>query len=217
MKLKTNTMLLAIAAALIAGGAVYWEVNQSNARQQPAAPQTSADLFDFTEDDVVKLSVSPVQGITLEFQRTTESFPNSWKMTAPNQVVADEAAIAFLLDQLASSHAKSTVTVEQSDWADFGIDPNNPQTTVELDSGTSHTLLLGGETFDKQNHYAIIDPPTPLPEALKVSVVSSTLLNAVQRPLDEWEYDPEALKPQPPGGNSRKQINDTSNNQETQE
>ena len=193
MKLKTNTILLAIAAFLIAGGAVFWEVRQSNRDQNNAELNQRGDLFDFKEDDVVRLSVTPSQGTTLVFERTTESFPNTWKMIKPKQVVADEAAIAFLLDQLASSKTQNTVTVEKAQWEDFGIAPDNPQAQVTLDNGTTHQLLLASETFDKKHLYALVDVPQPLPDSVQVSIVPTTLIDAIKRPLDEWEYDPKDL------------------------
>lgn len=193
MKLKTNTMILAIAALLVAGGAVFWEVNQRDNRRQSTDLNQKAELFTFREDDVIRLEVTPEKGITLVFERTEESFPNTWKMLDPKQVVADEAAIAFLLDQLASSNTQNTVTIEKSQWPDFGITPDNPQANVTLANGQSHQLLLGGETFDNKHLYALVDIAPPLPDSVTVSIVPTTLMDAIQRPLGEWEYDPEDL------------------------
>lgn len=193
MKLKTNTMLLAIAALVFAGSAIFWEVTQRDHRRQQSELNQKADLFSFKEDDVTRLEVSPEKGTTLIFERTAESFPNTWKMMVPQKKVADEAAIAFLLDQLASSKTQNTVTIEKSQWPDFGIAPDNPQAKITLKNGTTHQLLLGGETFDKKHLYALVDIEPPLPDSVIVSIVPTTLLDAVQRPLEEWEYDPKAL------------------------
>ena len=221
MKLKTNTMLLAIAAFLIAGGAVWWEVSQSNRGQKTAELNQRGDLFNFKEDDVVRLSVTPDQTMTLVFERTTESFPNTWKMVKPKQVVADEAAIAFLLDQLASSKTQNTVTVEKAQWKDFGIAPDNPQAQVTLKSGTTHQLLLAGETFDKKHLYALVDVPQPLPDSVQVSIVPTTLIDAIKRPSGEWEYDPKDLPsipaPQPSTSPQERPSQPANREQQTKE
>ena len=208
MKLKTNTLLLAIAALLIAGGAIFWETQQRNQAEAPSPTTETTSLFGFKEDDVTQLEVMPEAGMTLLFERTQASFPNTWKMSKPKNAIADEAAIAFLLDQLASGRRKNSVAVEKENWSDFGIAESNPQAQVTLTDGSTHRLILGGETFDKQNLYALIDPPQPLPESVQVSIVSTTLLDAINRPKSDWEYDPKDL-PRVPNGESAPNLKPT--------
>ncbi|NJN23416.1 MAG: DUF4340 domain-containing protein [Acaryochloridaceae cyanobacterium RL_2_7] len=114
-------------------------------------------------------------------------------MTAPKAAIADEAAITFLLDQLVTSQSENTVTVNKEEWPDFGISVDNPWAKITLSNGQTHQILLGGETFDQKNLYAVVDQSLPLPDDVTISIVPTTLLDAVQRPLDEWEYDPEDL------------------------
>lgn len=199
-------MILAIAAFLVAGGAVYWEVSKTNRDvSEQSTLETQDNLYAFKEDEVSQLEVTPQKGITLKFQRTEAKFPETWKMTSPEAKIADEAAITFLLDQLVSSKSEKTVTVNKEEWSDFGITPDNPRTQVTLSNGTVHQILLGGETFDKKNLYAVVDQSLPFPEDVTVSIVPTTLLDAVQRPLKEWEYDPDDLPsvPATPKTNTR--------------
>ncbi|NJN23417.1 MAG: hypothetical protein HC810_02155 [Acaryochloridaceae cyanobacterium RL_2_7] len=79
MKLKTNTMILAIAAVLVVGGAVYWEVSKTNRVSEEPSLAAQNNLFRFKEDDVSSLEVTPQKGTTLKFQRTEAKYPDTWK------------------------------------------------------------------------------------------------------------------------------------------
>jgi hypothetical protein len=202
MKLKLNTIILAlVAVAAVVGGilAIQWgpsprsqtESSPLDPMGQASSPQVSGtSIYDFKEADVLRLVVSPPKGSPLEFERTTQSFPNTWKMIRPQSAAADEAAIAFLLDQLANGRATRTITVTPAQRAEFGLETAQGTVEITLRDQTKHRLVLGEKTFDGTSVYGLVDPPDPWPDPLKVSVLSVSLVNAINRPIAEWKYTP---------------------------
>jgi hypothetical protein len=202
MKLKPNTIILAfVAIAAVAGGilAVQWGPSPPAQTEspalaptgQPSSPQvTGTSIYRFKEADVLRLVVIPPQGSPLEFERTTQSFPNTWKMIRPQKTAADEAAIAFLLDQLANGRATRTLTVTRTQRAEFGLETAQGTVEITLRDQTKHRLVLGEKTFDGNSVYGLVDPPDPWPDPLTVSVLSGSLVSATNRPIGEWKYTP---------------------------
>jgi hypothetical protein len=112
-------------------------------------------------------------------------------MTAPESAPAEEAAIAFLLSRLNTDGRLRTITVDAAEQADFGLDVPLATVDITLADGTTHLFVLGDPDFSGSAYYALVDPASiPLPDdAGEVSalVVSDDLLNAVERPLEEWQ------------------------------
>ncbi|MCM1985366.1 DUF4340 domain-containing protein [Lyngbya confervoides] len=191
MKLKTSTLVLVLLALLAAGGSVFWEMRRSAVDSKTEQPDTSAELFTFQEADVQSIALINAEGKTLQFEQTAQDFPNTWKMTQPKPMTADEAAIAFLLDQLASGQVERRLEVPVAQQQEFGLSDQSPSLRVQLKDSRVHRLVLGKETFDRTHLYALVDPATPWPDPLSVVIVPQSIATAVNRPLNEWEYQPQ--------------------------
>ncbi len=209
MKIKKTTLIL-VALAFGAAGLVFGlDYTQKKAALETAKEKNGVMLFDFKETEASAVTVQTIAGKTLVFERTEQSFPNAWAMTAPKQGVADEAAIAFLLDQMSKSKTKRSLEISLDQKQDFGFRAINPTAKIQLKNKQTHELVLGGNTFDGQGLYALVDPPTPRPATLRVSIVDRALYDAIERPLIEWEYKPEKFPrpssdtPSTPDGSSK--------------
>ncbi|NJL87449.1 MAG: DUF4340 domain-containing protein [Leptolyngbyaceae cyanobacterium SM1_1_3] len=187
MKLQRNTVILLV-VALGLGGVVLISESQRSPDTADTLEQDQGDrLFDFEEADVQTLTVDADNG-TLRFERDGAG---EWQMTEPENTQAEPAAIAFLLNLLRTESARETLNITSAEQADFGFDP--PAATVEfaLADGTTHTLTLGTTAFSGDAVYGLIDAEAvPLPEdagEIAVQVVPIDFVNAVNRPVEEWQ------------------------------
>lgn len=187
MKLNRAPLIVLIAAALL-GGVVYLQEQTS----PPPAQSEAQTLFGFQEADVRSLSLETPER-SLSFVKNATPNPAIWQMTSPNQVPANDASVAYLLNAIVSAKSAPPLSVPPAKQAEFGFD--SPLATVDLtlkDSKT-HRLVLGKPDFNRTSLYAQIDPQ---PGAdLKIFLVSLDFENAVNRPLSEWQ--PIATIPMP--------------------
>ena len=178
MKLNRTPVVLLIVAVLL-GGVVYLQ------QQIPPPVKSEAQLlFGFEEADVRSLNLKTLEQ-NLSFIKNAAPNPAIWQMTSPNQVRANDASVAYLLNAIASANSAAPLTAPTAKQAEFGFD--SPLATVELtlkDSKT-HRLILGKPNFNRTSLYAQIDPQPG--SELKIFLVSLDFENAVNRPLSEWQ------------------------------
>jgi hypothetical protein len=196
MALKKNTVVLVAIALVLGGGVILMESQQGSS---PTATETEGEagpIFDFLETDVTGLHIE-TQTQEVTFERDELGF---WQMTEPESVPAEEAAIAFLLSRLNTDGRLRTITVDGAEQADFGLDVPLATVDITLADGTTHLFVLGDPDFSGSAYYALVDPASiPLPDdagEVAALVVSEDLLNAIERPLEEWQVaDPAASTP----------------------
>ena len=178
MKLNRTPVVLLIVAVLL-GGVVYLQ------QQIPPPVKSEAQLlFGFEEADVRSLNLKTLEQ-NLSFVKNAPPNPAIWQMTSPNQVRANDASVAYLLNAIAAANSAAPLTAPTAKQAEFGFD--SPLATVELtlkDSKT-HRLILGKPNFNRTSLYAQIDPQPG--SELKIFLVSLDFENAVNRPLSEWQ------------------------------
>ena len=178
MKLNRTPVILLIVAVLL-GGVVYLQ------QTIPSPVKSEAQLlFGFEEADVRSLNLKTLEQ-NLSFVKNAPPNPAIWQMTSPNQVRANDASVAYLLNAIAAANSAAPLTAPTAKQAEFGFD--SPLATVELtlkDSKT-HRLILGKPNFNRTSLYAQIDPQPG--SELKIFLVSLDFENAVNRPLSEWQ------------------------------
>jgi hypothetical protein len=218
---KTPLILLAI--ALLLGAFVYLYEVQGKPQRETAKARTE-QLFTFKEEDVRSLTLTtPTQ--TLMFAKTpaarlpaskaeqpakaptaspqaaspqaTPTDALTWAMTAPDQAVANDASVAYLLNLLATGKRQQTLTVPAAKQAEFGLDKPIAIAEVNLANQQSHRLVLGKPNFNRSALYAQADPPAQTKTDLTVVLVSTDFENAVNRPLADWKVKEPAAQPSP--------------------
>ncbi|PZD74332.1 hypothetical protein C1752_01473 [Acaryochloris thomasi RCC1774] len=185
--MKSNTLILVITAAIFAGGVFIWDRQQSS-QPQTEAEETGTAIFTFSEDEVQRLTITtPVQ--TLTFKKVTGS--STWAMEAPEAGPADEAALLFLINLLATAQSQRTLDISPAQQQDFGLDQ---PTTVEvfLSNQQTHTLILGGKDYEGGAVYARVDPVKTETQSWAVELVPTSFLDAVSRPVAEWKAQPQS-------------------------
>lgn len=184
MKLRKTTWILLILAFSLAGFA-YFYTNQKNV-QQESLTQKNQQLFNFSKEDIQKLSIETPK-IKLEFEATGNRM-NPWQMKQPKITQASEATVSFLVDLLVDGRSEKIIEVPIAQKQEYGLDKPQAIITVTLKNGKTHQILLGNPDFEDKFLYAQIDPmnnPT-----FQVSLVDKSFQYALDRDLVEWQQKP---------------------------
>ncbi|MEM9218755.1 MAG: DUF4340 domain-containing protein [Cyanobacteria bacterium P01_F01_bin.150] len=143
-----------------------------------------------------------------------------WWMRSPDEVPADESAVIFLVNLMASGVSDRVFQVEPKNLDDFGFASPLAEVEVTLDNNESHRLILGNYDFNGTNIYAqaissgeeneqeggvTTDGPSQAneqnptdSETVDVFIVSTSFDSAVNRPLEEWKQADEDNTEEPP-------------------
>lgn len=194
MKIKPTTLFLVLTALLLGGIALL--VAQTPDQTSQEVNSQSQDLFAFTEDQVQAMTLT-TQSRTYKFERDQAG---KWQIVEPEKTAANDASVAFLLDQLATAKTDRALTITASEKADFGFDQPLATIDITLKNQQTHQLVLGKYDFNRSFIYALADPTTDANADLAVALVSPNFENAVSRPPEEWkvtEIAPEPVAPEP--------------------
>ncbi len=171
----------------------------------------SSDGF---SDSSVDSSSNNSQAEELSF---TKNDDGTWQMAEPKDAIAESGAIAFLLSQLTSPTARpvslktedSTGNDSTESMEEFGL--ADPDYSVSFTAkGNDYLLHVGGLDFagDKRYVQALSAQPSQLdtntdqdtdqeipPVAADIYAVPGSILNAVNRPTQEWLVADETSEP----------------------
>lgn len=148
-QVQRSLATLGVAALLAAGvgGYAFWSGKQDEQKQK--ADEQAAQLFPFDPAQVNSLTLS-AKGETTTLTKSAEG----WKLTAPVQARADEAAVQAILEQLKELKSKSTVEEHgASQLAKYGLDKPSARVTVAW-SGGGGELTLGAVNGYSGGQYA---------------------------------------------------------------
>jgi hypothetical protein len=176
--------MLLVTAALLAGGVAIWE---RQPRPQADAPPLVEQVFRFAVNDVSLITVQTGPQVV-----SVERVNGQWQMSAPEKVPASEPTVSYLTNLLTSSNRDRVVTVALDRKAEFGLDNPSGTIVVTLNNQQKHQLILGKPTYDRTALYAQIDPD-PQAKDLVVSLIPIQFIDAVTRPITEWQDKPKAL------------------------
>ncbi|MBW4539952.1 MAG: DUF4340 domain-containing protein [Myxacorys chilensis ATA2-1-KO14] len=190
MKFQRTSLILVFLAIALGGFVYYQEFRQPKTEE---AQSTSKPIFNFKEADVTSFTVKTSKQPTLAFERKPGVVPSVWQMTAPQPTQADDGAVAFLLNLLATGRSDRTLTIPTTRKSEFGLDRPSATVEVKLANQQVHQFVLGKPNFNRNFLYALADPPANTPAntngELAVLLVPIDFQNAVDRPLDEWKKE----------------------------
>ena len=182
MKFKQTSVAL-VAIAVLLGGWVYMTTQDSPPQNAQTAQTTQ--LFSFQEADVQRLTVKTLTK-SLVFEREAGASPR-WKMTAPKAGPANEGAIAFLLNLLATGKSQASQKVPLARLPEFELDRPFATIEVTLKDQKTHRLTLGKPNFNNTGIYGQVDPPNPPTPEHPVVLLPLEFQNAVTRSETEWQ------------------------------
>lgn len=217
MKFQRTTLILLMVAVGLGAGVYLWET-QAPSRPPTAENSEEQPLFRFSESDVQRLEVRQGEE-TLVFERLAEAAivspspspaspspasppPNSyetteWRMVSPKTGLADDAAVDFLVNLLATGSRDRTLRIEPADLDEFGLTTPSATVEIQLKNQETHRLVLGTQNFNGEFLYAQIDPPETAEAEVEVVLIPKNFESAVNRDLAEWQASPDAPAPAP--------------------
>lgn len=200
MKLQRNTVILLI-SALVLGGFVYFSETQRTQKQE-ATKTTKQPIFAFKDDQIQSLTIYTAKD-TLEFERVNGKGTN-WRMKTPKDAPASDAAVSFLTNLIVEGKSDRSFTIPTNQRQEYGLDQPMATVKIQLKNKENYRLLLGKPDFNKSFLYASVNSPAQTPQQLNLLLVPYEFEYAVNRPLSEWQGQPEpsqAATPSPsPGG-----------------
>jgi len=189
MKLQRTTLILLVSALLLGGFVYLYEIQRAPERE--AAKTTKQPIFSLKEDQIQSLTIY-IDEETWEFERVNQPVPG-WQMKMPKDGPASNAAVGFLLNLLVQGKSDRTFSVPatQTQLQEYGLDKPSATIKVQLKNQQTHWLILGKPDFNRSFLYAQVDPQPQTSRSLKVLLVPIDFEYAVNRPLSEWQSQPE--------------------------
>lgn len=184
MKLQRTTLILLLLAIGLGGLVYFSEIRGATQRQEVEAK--AQQIFSFAEQEVQAIAIKQ-QKQTLRFERGEEAGKPVWKMTTPQEAVASDAAVSYLLNLLVTGKSDRRLPISANQLSEYGL--TQPQATIEvtLKDRSTQQLILGKPDFNRSFLYAQVNPPAQPTEDLELLFVSPDFENAVKRPLSEWQ------------------------------
>ncbi len=183
MKLKTSTVVMLAIALLSAIGIYAWDQSRSGQPQTTETQKAEKPVLALKETDVTQLTIES-KNQTLKLEKTAKG----WQILAPKASAADEGTVTFLLNLLATGTSERTLQVEPAQLKEFGLDKPTATLLLQLKNQKTHQVILGTQTFNQSGVYAQIDPgSTAATKKIEVVLVPTGFLDAVNRPLSEWQ------------------------------
>ena len=164
---------LGIVAVLFAGlGAFVYFYEIEGGKRREEAAEEAKKLFQFEKEEVKSISLTRSDGsIILEKEN------GSWKLVAPIEAKADEAAVDGLASELSSTLLERSLESSPVDWKDYGLENPNLKITVGLKDGRRLNLELGDKDFNQASVFGRV------PHLAKVLVLPASLYTTVDKEL----------------------------------
>jgi hypothetical protein len=142
--------------------------------------ESQTQLFKFNQEDVIGLEVENVHG-KFVFEKKNDH----WEITAPVKTLADNAAVAETLGQIATAEPQRTIPLDGSDAVneknlkEWGLDPAAERAIVHL-RDRSLELLVGRKVAINDSVYARTSSHSA------VRVIPNTVKIALEKSLSDF-------------------------------
>jgi hypothetical protein len=193
MKLKSSTVVLLAIALLSAGGIYLWDRSQSEQAQTPDAKKSAKPIFSLKETDITQVTLQS-KGQTIQLEKVAKG----WQLTKPKAAPADEGTVTFLLNLLATGTSERTLQADPAQLKAFGLEQPATTLSLQLKDQKTHQLILGAQNFNQSAVYAQVDPASANAAKKDVLLVPTGFLDAVNRPLSDWQAKINLPKPAAP-------------------
>ncbi len=139
--MKPGGLFTAIGVLIVLGGLVWWfnkHPTTATASKTPAAPKLiSVDAKQIEDIRLVKAGSDPIELAKLA---------DSWTITKPAAMPADQDAVNMLTGSLATLNADRLIDENPSNLNDFGLTTPSEEIDVTMKGGKTTKVLLGTDT-----------------------------------------------------------------------
>ncbi len=180
MKLPKTTLIL-ILIALTLGGIVY--ILETKTEIKKEANQTNKQkIFNFKEAEITSLKIEKQDEILL-FEKTADPL-KPWQMKKPQEKIASDAVISYLLNLLVNGESDRTFTITPEQQELYGLNPPFATITITLKDQKTHQLKLGKPSFNDEFIYGTSDNLNA-----QILLLKMDFKYAVDRKIKEWERE----------------------------
>lgn len=128
-----------------------WNKHKSRVEAEKSSSSTATRILNLAPSHIESFTLASSDGKSFTCTRQGET----WSITQPESIPADQGKVAAFLDSLTSAGVDQKIGPHPADLADFGLNP--PAQTIRVASSASpaeFTLLLGNETPTNAGVYA---------------------------------------------------------------
>ncbi len=183
MKINSSSLALLIIACSLGIFVYFYEIQGSEKRE--IIQTNSKKLFNFTKEDIQTFSILKQDQI-LQFEKSGKQ-PKPWQMKQPNDTLASDAAISFLLNLLVNSDKDRSVKISSQQLSEYGLENPLANIDIQLKNGKYHQLILGNTNFNNSLIYALVDTSDNIQTEFEVFLLPINFKYAVERQLEEWQ------------------------------
>ncbi len=167
---------LGIVAVLFAGlGAFVYFYEIEGGKKREEAAEKAKKLFQFEKEEVNSISLARSNG-SIVLNREN----GGWKLVAPIEAKADEAAVDGLASELSSTQVERSLEPDSVDWKDYGLENADLKITVGLKDGRRLDLELGDKDFNQASVFG------RTPDQEKVLVLPGLLYTSADKELFDF-------------------------------
>jgi Domain of unknown function (DUF4340) len=151
--MKIRGLIVAVVVFLILAGILYWSEHHKPAED---AAKVSAD----TPPAILKLDPSAITRLDLEKRDAkpivlTKADSGEWKITGPQPLGADQAAVSGIVSTLSSLNAERLVEDKAADLKRYGLDQPAFELDITKKDNKTQKLLIGDDTPTGSAVYAM--------------------------------------------------------------
>jgi hypothetical protein len=152
--MRFRGLIVAVAALALLAVGVWW--SDKTKREEAAKPPADASprITNLPESSLTQVEIKRKDGERTVIVRTGE---NSWKITAPKEYAADQAAVASLVAAVVSLASDSVVEEKTTDLAPFGLSEGVLEVTAKQKDGKTVKIVVGDETPTGGGLYARLE------------------------------------------------------------
>ena len=188
MKFNRTTISLLILSLGLTGIVYITEIKPEGFNLNPKAQKQSEILkiFPFETQDIQKITIEIDQQI-ISFQRQEQSEKSLWQMTQPEKLVANDGAIAFLINLFPQAENKLQIPANLAKRKEYALLDSGKTIEIILNNGDQYKMILGSPNFDDTQIYAEVIFPSQVPDKSTIFLVSKSFQYAIERDFDEWK------------------------------
>lgn len=172
--MKPGGLFTAIGLLIVLGGAMWWfnkhPTVDASSKTPPAPKLISVDANNIEDIRLIKSGAEPIELAKLA---------NTWTITKPNAMGADQDAVSMLTGSLAMLNADRMIEDHPSNLADFGLTMPSEEVDITLKGGKTTKLLLGADTPAGTGIYAKIESDP------KVYTVATYLKSSLDKSVND--------------------------------
>ncbi len=152
--MKVRGLLIAAIVLVGLSGLLYWSNEREKAKENEPDPNAPPKIIEVEEDQLERIEIRKEGEEPVVLEKDDDG---KWKITAPEELRADESTVDSLVSTLADLDSNRLIEENAADLAPFGLDQPKLTVVASLKDGKELKLLVGDETPTGGNYFVKLD------------------------------------------------------------